>query len=159
MRAIDRIARAYMETPILPANLILWRELAEQTMTMHHNLQKSTLLIPTTDPYRYRTATQVRQDVAKGELFVSTYALKHPVFTPAENLAFRFVHDVLGHSTEDADFSFLGECAAFRNHSRFFQRKFRGALFSEIVGQAACFFANGNRFGEQRPVLIEEEGR
>lgn len=159
MRAIDRIARAYMETAISPANLILWRELAEQTMRMNDILRRSIRLIPTPDPSHYQNASALRQDVAKGKLVVSTYALEHPVFTPSENRAFRFVHDFLGHSTEDADFSFLGECAAFRNHSRFVPRKFRGALYSEIVGQAACYFASGNRFGEQRPVLIEEEAR
>src|SRR5260370_40869408 len=119
MRAIDRIARAYLETSILPANLTLWRELAEQTKTMHRILRKSTRLIPTSDPCHYRNTAHVRRDVAEGKLFISTYALEHPVFTPAENLAFRFVHDVLGHSTEDADVSCLGECAAFRNPSRF----------------------------------------
>jgi hypothetical protein len=75
------------------------------------------------------------------------------------NVAFRCVHDILGHGTAHSDFSYHGEVMAYRAESAVTSQELWPVLFTEIVAQSAYVNVH-HLFGEQKvgliPLTIEE---
>ncbi len=154
---IDTIARLYSDTNPTPTTTALYQELALANRLIHRKLNGAGFTIdPSHDPDRFTSADQLRRFVSSCRL-VPTYIgdSEHPLLSQEDNIRFRFVHDILAHTTSnDADFSFRGECAAFRNQSHFYPARLHPVLFTEIVGQAAYYFAAGSNFPPQRALLL-----
>lgn len=80
----------------------------------------------------------------------------HPILTNAENDLFRWVHDILGHTATESDFSLAGEEQAFRNHAATMPPEAWPALAGETRGQTATYF-HGRRpgtFVEQKAMTL-----
>lgn len=79
----------------------------------------------------------------------------HPIWTPDENIAFRIVHDVIGHGRSGGGFDWAGENAACAAHAPLLTHRARRALFTECIAQTGYAIAAGG-FGEQRIGLLDD---
>ena len=111
---------------------------------------------------------QLRREVAEtGVLKVYKGGTKHPIFSvkddeagpdePDSNEKFRAVHDVMAHiqhaKHKGAAFDMRGEIQAYNAHLNTIPPEAAGALFTEVVGQAAHFLTYGH-FPKQKVALL-----
>ena len=110
------------------------------------------------DPYK--TAADMFQAIECNRFVVSNLYCEHPLWTPAENIAFRIVHDIYGHWGRKGDnqspFSWAGEQRSYQSQCRFHSRQAQRVLFTEIVGQTAVYSLTGE-FPEQKAILLSRE--
>lgn len=98
------------------------------------------------DPYPTPAAMaadldDVRPDGTRHLRIFATQPGDHPYLTPEQNDKLRFVHDVFGHMTHEADFSRFDEDVAFLTHAQMYSDKARPALYSELRSQTAALVA------------------
>jgi hypothetical protein len=166
--AYGRLLKVRREgSPFVPSDTIdlAWRDLAEDSVERAAGIRLLLNVEETADPEPYGDAFQMVADIARGRFIVSTAHCEHPIWTPAENVAFRIVHDVLGHyaasvangwhpDTEHAAFTvagfdWYGEVAACNAHVRLLPTEAaRKALFTECLAQTAYAIVCGG-FGPQ----------
>ena len=119
------------------------------------------------DPYP-EGDEQLRREVAKtGVLKVFKGGTKHPIFSikdddadpdePDTNEKFRAVHDIMAHIQhahhKGTGFDMKGELQAYNAHLKTIPKDAAGALFTEVVGQAA-YFLNYGHFPKQKIALL-----
>jgi len=78
-----------------------------------------------------------------GVLKIWSGGTDHQIFDPETNLKLRAVHDYMTHCQRNTDFTFEGEIASYNAHMKTVPPSAAGALFTEVVGQAAFFLENG----------------
>ena len=106
------------------------------------------------DPYP--SEVEMCQDAMKNRVLkIWTGGTEHPVFDPELNAKMRAVHDYMTHCQRDTSFTLPGEIAAFNSHMKTVPEAGRGALFTEVVGQAA-YYINYGEFPEQKIVILKE---
>ena len=106
------------------------------------------------DPYP--SEVEMCQDAMKNRVLkIWTGGTEHPVFDPELNAKMRAVHDYMTHCQRDTSFTLPGEIAAFNAHMKTVPEAGRGALFTEVVGQAA-YYINYGEFPEQKIVILKE---
>lgn len=112
-------------------------------------------------PYHpYESAEELRQDVKKSKrMKVATIDAEHGIFDVDTNAKFRAIHDYLSHVTalksRGTEFTLQGELQAYNVHLKTAPPKAVPALFTEIVGQVCAYYANGNKFAEQKICLLD----
>lgn len=149
----------------------MWSQLAADSVTKAETIRVLLNVAETDDPEPYETAGSMLRDIARGEFVVSRAFSEHPLWTVDENVAFRIVHDVIGHygasvyrgwtprlnlgdSLEaTAGFDWAGECAACSTHVKVLPDAARSALFCECLGQTAYAIERGG-FTDQRVGFI-----
>lgn len=91
------------------------------------------------DPYTADAAGRaaMAKDLQKGELRVLGLNSDHPLMTNEQNVMFRAVHDVFGHSGEGFEFGPRGELNAAASHFKMYSADARGPLLTETHGQTA----------------------
>jgi hypothetical protein len=147
------LAAAYEKAPALdPRAIRSWRALAEHSVRTARHLRTS-YRITLTGSEPYPNATEMLADIGKGSLRVSALNCGHPVWTPSENIAFRIVHDILGHGISGGDFSWLGESKACKAHEQIVPLLALPALFTECLAQVAYQQTFGH-FGPQKVCLL-----
>jgi tRNA nucleotidyltransferase (CCA-adding enzyme) len=153
---LEPIAQAYERAPIYdPQAVGAWRELADDSVRRAAELRNQYNITETDDPEPYANAHEMFKDIDRGNFVVSRANSDHPVWTPDENVAFRCVHDLMGHYPSKGDFSWAGENAACAPHFDLLQPNAKRALLSECIGQTA--YANYNKgFGPQKMATIPE---
>jgi hypothetical protein len=119
------------------------------------------------DPYP-EGDEQLRREVARtGVLKVFKGGTQHPIFSvkdddagpddPDTNEKFRAVHDVMAHiqhaGHKGTGFDMKGEIQAYNSHLHTVPPDAAGALFTEVIGQAAVFL-NYGEFPEQKIALL-----
>tara|TARA_R110002110_G_C13256978_1_gene700506 strand:- start:102 stop:809 length:708 start_codon:yes stop_codon:yes gene_type:complete len=119
------------------------------------------------DPYP-EGDEQLRREVARtGILKVFKGGTQHPIFSvkddmagedePDSNEKFRAVHDVMAHiqhaGHKGTGFDMKGEIQAYNSHLHTVPPDAAGALFTEVIGQAAVFL-NYGEFPEQKIALL-----
>ena len=133
------IAEAYANGPILDESVQRsWWLLAYESLNMARRLQRIYQIEYTTDAEPYQTAEAMFRDLELGIFRVSIANCEHPLWTPGENIAFRIVHDILGHYAGGRNpFIWRGELAAYAASLPHYTPECQTALFTEIVGQTA----------------------
>lgn len=153
-----------------------WSDLANDSVFRAKNVRLLLDVSETDDPEPYPDAPAMLADIACGRFVVSRAHSEHPIWSEAENVAFRIVHDVLGHyaasvrrgypaaymATEPlegrvtnrnpsvAGFDWEGENLACAEHVRLLQtRGARRALFTECIAQTGYAIDRGG-FGPQK---------
>jgi len=112
-------------------------------------------------PYHpYESSEELKQDVKKNKrMKVSTIDAQHDVFDNITNAKFRAIHDYLSHVTalksRGTEFTLYGELQAYNVHLKTAPPKAVPALFTEVVGQVCAYYANGNKFAEQKICLLD----
>lgn len=103
----------------------------------------------------YTGPDDMREDVLQNHrLEISTLHCEHPLWTPAENCAFRVAHDILGHVLHPHAFSLVGEYLAFHEHMRLTAPGAGQALFTEVCVYASIRYTVGSYPQTQRAIAF-----
>lgn len=149
------IAREYLHAPTYTLEAVpAFKALARECTELAHKLRTIALTIievPESEPYP--TAKAMFADLDSGNFKVSNLNSVHPQWTIAENIDFRIVHDILGHWMSSKGFNWQGELAAFKSQRRWHSELACQALYTEIVGQTACYSVD-RVFPEQKVILL-----
>ncbi len=93
-------------------------------------------LIPTNAAETYSHVDTMALDIADKRLRVWDGGVpEHGLIDRAQNMKFRFVHDIFGHVMTGAQFGHVGEEMAYRCHYQMFDYDARLALATETRGQ------------------------
>src|SRR5271166_2688331 len=133
------IAEAYAKAPIYdPKAAAAYKALADDSMRRADVLRRQLAVEEVNDPEPYPHAQAMADDIHKRQRFkVSTANSEHPLWTPDQNVAFRTVHDVLGHAVSGGDFGWEGENKACAAHFPLLSPEAQKALFTECIAQTA----------------------
>lgn len=178
---LQPIADAYAAAPVIESAVYIddvcaapstrgWMELAADVEERAAGIRLLLNVSETDDPEPYLDAAAMCEDIGQGRFLVSRAHSEHPIWTAEENVAFRIVHDVLGHYAASvalgygagwmaeyepnvvAGFDWEGENAACAAHARLLRTPAeRIALFTECIAQTAYAIAFGG-FGPQKVV-------
>lgn len=155
-RYMKDIAEAYANAPTnQPEAQRAWQELAEDSKRRADEIRGRLNVSVTDESEPYATPQHMFDDINRGNFTVSRAHSEHPLWTPEQNVDFRIVHDVLGHHTTGADFSWGGENKACAAHSPLLSKPAQAALFSECIGQTAYANQYGG-FGPQKTSFIHQ---
>lgn len=154
---LQPIAEAYAKAPIYdPKAAAAYKELADDSVRRAAELAKQLHIEVTDNPEPYPHAQAMADDIHKRQHFeVSRANSEHPLWTPEQNVAFRTVHDVLGHGVSGGDFGWEGENQACAAHFPLLSPQAQAALFSECIAQTA-YAAHYRGFGPQKVALFPE---
>lgn len=153
---IEEIATAYDRAPLyVPGIETGWHELAADSVARANALRGVFAITETDASEPYPDAPAMFADLARGRFVVSRAHCEHPVWTPAQNVAFRIVHDICGHYVTGGDFGWLGENLACSRHFPLLATPAaRRALFTECIAQTA-FAIHNHGFGPQKLTHID----
>lgn len=115
-----------------------WQALADDSVRRAAQLdQKHNIKTVQFEPYE--NAEQQDYDVRMfNQFLVSDQNSEHPLWSVEENVAFRKVHDLMGHIPSAGDFSWEGENRACGEHFKILGPEARIALFVECIMQTAA---------------------
>lgn len=156
---LAEISARYKSAPLLEANAVeAWKALRNETIPQFESLQRGGALSIeiVCDPEPYSDAAEMFADMDRGRILISSANSEHPIWTVEENVAFRAVHDILGHGVSRSDFSWEGENLACSAHAPLLSQLAKRALFTECIAQTAYVTTEGY-FGEQKTVLLDDE--
>lgn len=154
---IQEIAEAYAKAPAYdPKAAVAWKELADDSVRRMEVLSNQIEIEVVDDPEPYSSPQEMCDDVHNKRKFkVSRANSDHPIWSVDENVAFRAVHDILGHCVSGGDFGWTGENQACAAHFPLLSPLAQQALFSECIAQTA--YAQYYRaFGPQKIVLMPQ---
>ena len=147
-RVLDeaRHGRAWTETNA--EERYAWRALADDSVKRAEVIRTELTVIETDHPEPYPDAATMTDGIRAGIFYVSRAHCAHPIWTPEENVAFRIVHDVIGHGRSGGAFDWEGENRACETHAAELSIVARYALFTECIAQTGFAIARGG-FGPQ----------
>lgn len=133
------IAQAYAEAPTYdPKAAGAWKELGEDSVRRAEAIANQIRVEFTHDPYPYKDVNEMADDIRNNKhVTVSKHGLSHPLWSSDQALAYRLVHDVLGHAAVGGDWGWHGENGATSAHMPLLSPNAQKALFTEAIGQAA----------------------
>lgn len=154
---LEAIAKAYAEAPVYDQKAAAhFKELADDSVRRMAVLQRQLHIEVVDNPEPYANAQEMAKDIhEKRHFFVSRANSEHPVWTVDQNVAFRTVHDVLGHAVSGGDFGWQGENLACAAHFPLLSATAQQALFTECIAQTA-YAAYYRSFGPQKVVLFPQ---
>lgn len=133
------IAQAYADAPVYdPKAAGAWKELGEDSQRRAEAIANQIHVEFTHDPYPYQDVNEMADDIRnKKHVTISKANLSHPLWSSDQALAYRLVHDVLGHASVGGDWGWHGENGATSAHMPLVSPNAQKALFTEAIGQAA----------------------
>lgn len=136
---LQPIAEAYAKAPIYdPKAAGYFKELADDSVRRAHVLGQQLHIEVTDNPEPYPNAQAMADDIHKNKHFIVSRANSaHPVWSVDQVVAFRTVHDVLGHAVSGGDFGWQGENLACGAHFPMLTVTAQQALFTECIAQSA----------------------
>lgn len=154
---VKEIADAYVKLPVYdPKAAGAWKELADDSVRRMAILGQQIEIEVTDDPEPYASQQEMCQDLHQNKHFlVSRANTQHPVWTTDQVVAFRVVHDIMGHCVTGGAFDWVGENAACGAHFPLLSPNAQQALFTECIGQAA-YAAFYRSFGPMKVAFMED---
>lgn len=154
---LQPIAEAYAKAPVYdPKAAAGFKALADDSVRRAAVLGKQLHIEVVDDPEPYANSQEMADDIHKNRHFyVSRANSEHPLWTVDQNVAFRTVHDVLGHAVSGGDFGWQGENLACAAHFPLLSPIAQQALFTECIAQTA-YAAYYRSFGPQKVALFPE---
>lgn len=133
------IAQAYADAPVYdPKAAGAWKELGEDSQRRAEAIANQIRVEFTHDPYPYQDVNEMADDIRNNKhVTISKANLSHPLWSSDQALAYRLVHDVLGHASVGGDWGWHGENGATAAHMPLLSPNAQKALFTEAIGQAA----------------------
>lgn len=142
--SLEDMAKEYAQAPVYdPKAAPFWKELADDSVRRAEVIKQQIQVEVVADPEPYATPAEMCEDVHKNKHFyVSSANSQHPIWTVEQNVAFRIVHDVLGHCVSGGDFGWQGELQACGAHFPLLTPNAQKALFVECIMQtgAAAYY-------------------
>jgi hypothetical protein len=134
-----QIAKAYAEAPIYdPKAAGAWKELGQDSLARANAIANQIHVEYTDDPNPYQDVNEMAEDVKKNRhINVSRANADHPLWPLDQVLAYRLVHDVMGHAQAGGDWGWHGENGATAAHMPLLSPQAQRALFTEAIGQTA----------------------
>lgn len=102
----------------------------------------------------YTGPTDMRADLERGCLAISTLNCVHPVWSVEENCQFRVAHDLIAHVYAARPFTLLGEYQAFHDHLRVTPPAAVQALFTEVCVYSSLAYHGAGYPQVQRAVAF-----
>lgn len=153
MTLLGSLAAAYAAAPVLqPSAVPAWLALGRDSVLMADRIRQRFEIHYTSDQ-PYENALSMLRDIANRVCVISTAYMTHPVWDTETNIAFRIVHDVMGHGPSGGDFTWGGELLACMFHQRVVTKAALSALRTECLGQVAYQQMTG-RFGVQKVAIL-----
>ena len=151
------IAEAYAKAPVYdPKAAVYFKELADDSTRRAHVLGQQLHIEVVDNPEPYPNAQAMADDIHKNKHFlVSRANSDHPIWSVEQNVAFRIVHDVLGHAVSGGDFGWQGENLACAAHFPLLTPTAQLALFTECIAQTG-YAAYYRSFGPQKIAIFPE---
>jgi hypothetical protein len=136
---LEPIAQAYAKAPVFDSKAAgAWQELAADCIARAEALGQQLKIEVVDEPEPYHSPRDMWEDVEKKKRLKVTRAdSDHPLWNEQQVLAYRIVHDVLGHAAAGGDFGWTGENLATAAHMPYLSPSAQAALFSESIGNAA----------------------
>jgi hypothetical protein len=136
---LQPIAEAYAKAPVYdPKAAQAFKELADDSVRRFNVLKQQLQIEVVDNPEPYANAQEMANDIHQNRHFyVSRANSEHPLWTVDQNVAFRTVHDVLGHAVSGGDFGWQGENLACAAHFPLLTPNAQNALFTECIAQTA----------------------
>jgi len=174
----ELVTQAYMEAPdydssvvkhwntLNQSNYTLFKRLLSKVNVVFYSTDKSKVgtinilgkdykIIYQADGEEYQSQQEMKSDFeATGTLKVSIDHSNHPIFSVADNIVFRTVHDYIVHILGNHDFSAKGEIASYNRHAKLAPKEAIPAIFTEVVGQA-CFAIVKGSFPKQKIAILD----
>lgn len=150
-----QLARAYAAAVNAPDDPVVrraWAALGEDSHRMADTLRSVYDVRETYDPESYANAGAMFRDLDARRFVVSRANSEHPLWCVETNVAFRIVHDVLGHGISRGGFDWRGESSACDVHERLVSTEALPALLVECRAQTAYAIVNG-AFAPQKVYL------
>ena len=132
-----------------------WALLRDDSVTRAAQIRQHFQVIESGEAEPYADAEEMFADINAGRITVSRANSEHSLWTVEENVAFRLVHDVLGHGLSGGGFDWEGKNRACEIHARLLAPLARRALFTECIAQTAYAIFCGE-FAEQKTVLLDQ---
>lgn len=158
---IKDIARYYIAAPAykVPANLL--RSFRQFVINLAQvELQGINVQYVDFQPYLRGQEVcfeNLRADVNQGNLLISTHFNESELLGSEINMMFRAIHD-MHHVKLNVGFSWQGECASTSHIMSFTDNLlFQQIMFSEILGQSAVCFEQGQFPEHQKVVLFDRD--
>lgn len=135
----EEIAKAYRALPVFdPKALPAWQALADESRAQAAAAMRQLDVQVVDDPEPYESAKELCEDVKRNSrLLVSRASVEHPVWSPADVINFRVVHEAIGRCQSGGDFTWRGENMACAVHFPLVSSLAQEALFVECLGRAA----------------------
>jgi GNAT superfamily N-acetyltransferase len=136
---LQYIAMAYAEAPIYdPKAVSGWKELADDSDKRAEAIAREIKVELVNDPVPYLSVDDMIEDVRdKQKIKISIAGTEHPIWSSDEVLAFRLVHNVIGHCAGGGGWGWKGENLATAAHMAVLDPVAQKALFTETIGQSA----------------------
>ena len=171
------VANAYNEAPDYDASVVHhWNSLNQSNYTLFKRLLSKVNVVFTTNDINkvgvvnivgrefkiqyiekgdeYKTQSEMKSSFNKtGILKISIDYSNHPVFSVADNIVFRTVHDYIVHILGNHDFGAKGEIASYNRHAKLAPKDAIPALFTEVCGQALTTVATDS-FPKQKIAIL-----
>lgn len=140
----ELVAKAYDEAPVFDQSAVSEFEAIEPFVEKMFQRISSRVEVQFVDEDPYPGPEEMCQDAMQnGILKIWSGGTEHQVFDPEVNLKLRAVHDYMTHCQRNTDFTLKGEIASYNAHMKTVPPSAAGALFTEVVGQAAFFLDRG----------------
>lgn len=154
---LPQIAQAYADASEYdPKAAGAWKELAEDSVRRAEAINNQIAVEFTHDPWPYKDVNEMAKDIRdKQHVTISKANLGHPLWSSEQALAYRLVHDVLGHASVGGDWGWHGENGATAAHMPLLSPEAQRALFTEAIGQAAHNSFYG-KLGPQKIVFLDD---
>lgn len=133
------IAQAYSKASLYePKAAVAFMELGRDSVRRAKALQEHLEITLSNNPEPYTSPEKMFDDIRKRrKLEVSRAGLDHPLWSAEQVVAYRVVHDVLGHAASGGGFDWEGENRAFAAHAAIIPVEAQKALFTESIGSTA----------------------
>lgn len=149
------IASRYHLAPITEVGAdTAWALLRDDSLNRAAQIRQRLQVIESGEAEPYANAAEMFADMSAGRLAISRANSEHPLWTVEENVAFRLVHDALGHGLSRGGFDWEGENQACAIHARLLPPLARRALFTECIAQTAYAIFCGE-FAVQKAVFLD----
>lgn len=154
---LEDVARAYAEAPVYdPKAAGAWKDLASDAVHRFDTLAQQLDIEVVDQPNPYPTVQEMCDDVHQNQhLFVSRLNTSHPIWSTDQVIAFRAVHDVLGHCVTGSDYGWEGENQACAALFPLLNPVAQKALFTECIGQTA-YQTYYRALGPQKIAFLDE---
>jgi predicted TIM-barrel fold metal-dependent hydrolase len=154
---LKEIAEAYSKAPVYdPKAAAAFKELADDSVRRAEVLKQQLHIEVVDDPEPYASSQEMAKDIHENKHFlVSRANSEHPLWSVDQNVAFRIVHDVMGHAVSGGDFGWQGENLACAAHFPLLSPNAQQALFTECIAQTG-YAAYYRSFGPQKVALFPQ---
>lgn len=152
----ELVAKAYKEAPMFDESAVASFEALEPFVhKMFDRIVGFGIDIDFVDDNPYENSEEMCRDVSENKILkIWKGGTDHQIFDAKTNLKLRAVHDYMAHCQGGTSFDLQGEIASYNRHMKTVPPSAAGALFTEVVGQAA-FFLEYEYFPPQKIAILE----